>query len=164
MNTHDLTGTLPTLFGELVDGAPAAGAYVLNRGDAGLLASLDKLPARDASAAVSGGATIAAHVDHLRYGLSLLNRWSGGENPFNDADWSLSWRRTSVTDAEWAELRSGLRREAHQWLEALRRPRDVNAMELNGVVGSIVHLAYHLGAIRQIGVAARGPAEPQHAS
>jgi hypothetical protein len=34
-------------------------------------------------------------------------------------------------------------------------------MELNGVVGSIAHLAYHLGAIRQIDRAARGPADPK---
>lgn len=161
MNTRDFAGTLTTLFGELVDGAPSTGAYILNRGDAGLLASLDKLTARDASSSASGGATIAAHVDHLRYGLSLMNRWRAGENPFDDADWSASWRRTRVTDNEWAELRSSLRREAHQWLAALGAPREVNTMELNGIAGSIAHLAYHLGAIRQIGVAARGPAEPQ---
>ena len=29
--------------------------------------------------------------------------------------------------------------------------------ELNGVIGSVVHLGYHLGAIRQIHVGARGP-------
>jgi hypothetical protein len=160
MNTSHLGGTLSTLFGELVDGLPERGGYVLNRDDAGLLASLDKLSAADASRAVSGGATVAAHVDHLRYGLSLMNRWSAGDNPFKDADWSSSWRLTQVTDAEWAALRSGLRREAGSWLEALRTARDVNAVELNGIVGSIVHLAYHMGAIRQIGASARGPIEP----
>ncbi len=161
MDTRDLTATLTALFGELVDGAPPTEAYVLNRGDAGLLASLDRLTARDASNSVSGGATIAAHADHLRYGLSLMNRWSAGENPFADADWSASWRKTAVSDAEWIALRTELRREAHRWVEALRVPREVSAVELSGVVGSIVHLAYHLGAIRQISAAARGPSEPQ---
>jgi hypothetical protein len=161
MNTRDLTGTLTILFGELVDGAPAAGGYVLNRGDPGLIASLDKLTAADASRSTAGGATVAAHVDHLRYGLSLMNRWSTGENPFADADWSASWRKTTVSDAEWMELRAALGREAHHWLAALHTPRDVAVVELNGVVGSIAHLAYHLGAIRQISSAARGPVEPQ---
>jgi hypothetical protein len=161
MNTRDLTGTLTTLFGELVNGAPTTGAYMLNRGDAGLLASLDNLTAADASRALAGGATIAAHVDHLRYGLSLMNRWVAGQNPFDDADWSASWRTTTVSDAEWAELRTALRSEAHRWLETLGAPRDVNPIELNGVVGTIAHLAYHLGAIRQIGAPARGPREPQ---
>jgi hypothetical protein len=159
MNTKDLTATLTTLLGELVDGAPGPAAYVLNRGDSGLLRSLDAVTASDASTGVDGGASIAAHVDHLRYGLSLMNRWSDGENPFDSADWSASWKKTSVTDAEWQDLRRRLRNEAHRWLEALDKARDVNAVELNGIVGSIAHLAYHIGAIRQINRAARGPAE-----
>src|SRR6185295_18984683 len=135
-------------------------AYMLNRGDKGLLRSLEALSAADASAAHDGGATIAAHVDHLRYGLSLMNRWSGGENPFEDAVWSASWRRTSVTDAEWRELQAQLAAEARRWLAALRTPREVDAMAMNGIVRSIAHLAYHLGAIRQISRTARGPQDP----
>ena len=161
MNTKDLTGTLATLLAELVDGAPAKEAYILNGDDAGLLRSLDKLTAADASAAVHGGASIAAHVDHLRYGLSLMNRWSEGDNPFATADWSASWRKTAVSDGEWQQLRTELGHEAHRWLDAVRTPREVCVVELNGIVGSIAHFAYHLGAIRQINRAARGPAEPQ---
>jgi hypothetical protein len=33
-------------------------------------------------------------------------------------------------------------------------------LELNGMIGSIAHLAYHLGAIRQIDYTLRGPVEP----
>lgn len=55
MNTSELSNTLTTLFSELVDGAPQAGAYMLNRGDPGLLASLDRLRAAAASAAPPGG-------------------------------------------------------------------------------------------------------------
>jgi hypothetical protein len=40
----------------------------------------------------------------------------------------------------------------------LGTPRDVDDIELNGMVGSVAHLAYHLGAIRQIDRATRGPA------
>jgi hypothetical protein len=161
MNTREIAGTLTTLLGELVNGPEGSAAYMLNRGDVGLLGSLGKLTARDATATANGGASVAAHVDHLRYGLSLMNRWSAGENPFDDADWSASWRKTSVSEAEWDQLRNELRREADRWLAALRVPREVNAVELNGVVGSIAHLAYHLGAVRQISQLARGPAEPQ---
>lgn len=160
MNTRDLSPTLTTLFGELVDGAPLDGAYMLNRGDVGLLRSLGKLTAQEASAAARGGASIAAHVDHLRYGLSLMNRWSAGEHPFDSADWSASWRKTTVSDAQWKTLRTEIEVEARRWLDALRAPRDVSGTELAGIVGSIAHLAYHLGAIRQINPATRGPAEP----
>lgn len=158
MKTNELTDTLTTLFAELVDGAPEGGAFMLNPGDAGLLRSLDRLSAEAASQSSDGGATIAAHVEHLRYGLSLMNRWAGGENPFADADWSVAWRTTAVSDAEWAQLRAGLGDEAHRWLAALGTPREVQPVEINGVIGSIAHLAYHLGAIRQIDRAARGPA------
>ena len=157
MNTRDFGNTLPTLFAELVDGAPQSEAYMLNRGDAGLLRSLDKLSATAASAPTPHGSTIAAHVDHLRYGLSLMNRWGAGENPFDDADWSASWRRSRVSAAQWRQLRDDLASEAHRWLESLRNPREVDQSELNSVVGSVAHFAYHVGAIRQIDLSARGP-------
>ena len=35
--------------------------------------------------------------------------------------------------------------------------REVDEVELNGVVGSIAHLAYHVGAMRQMDRALRGP-------
>ena len=154
---------LSRLFSELVDGATSgAGAFVLNTGDAGLLGSLDKLSAADASRSVNDGATIAAHAQHLRYGLSLINpeRWaSEGGDPFADAKWDLAWK-TSVVDADaWQEIRNGLRDEAHRWLRALDSPRDVSDIELTGVTASVAHLAYHLGAIRQIGKQSRGPTE-----
>ena len=91
-----------------------------------------------------------------------MNRWASGEpNPFATADWTAAWRTTRVSDAEWADLRGRLRDEAHRWLAALGTAREVNDVALNGMIGSIAHLAYHLGAIRQIDQATRGPAEPQ---
>jgi hypothetical protein len=157
MNSTLLADSLATLFGELVDGPAGTTCFVLNRGDVGLLRSLDKLSAEAASESTQGGATIAAHVDHLRYGLSLMNRWSGGENPWDDADWTQSWRISKVSDAEWKTLRADLGSEIRRWLAALQRPRDMDQTEVNGVIASVVHLAYHLGAIRQIDRSARGP-------
>jgi hypothetical protein len=157
MNSTALADSLSTLFGELVDGPPGTMCFVLNRGDVGLLRSLDKLSAAAASESVHGGATIAAHVDHLRYGLSLMNQWSGGANPWDDADWTQSWRISRVSDAEWKALRADLGSEIRRWHAALQKPRDVDQTELNGLIASVVHLAYHLGAIRQIDRSARGP-------
>ena len=161
MQTRDIAPTLDTLFTELVNGAPASGAFVLNAGDEGLLRSLDKVTAAAASALTVTGSSIASHVDHVRYGLSLMNRWSAGEaNPFKDADWSASWKRTSVSDDEWRARRAALKEETERWQQALRTPREVQAIELSGMIGSIVHLAYHLGAMRQINQILRGPVEP----
>ena len=160
MQTRNLTGSLTTLFSELVDGAraPVGGNFVLNSGDAGLLASLDKLSADEASRSVHGGATIAAHAEHTRYGLSLYNRWaSQGGNPFANAKWDEAWKTSTVNDEQWAEIRAGLRDESHRWLQVLGSPRDVSTVELSGMIGEIVHVAYHLGAMRQIAASARGP-------
>src|SRR5690349_2891136 len=161
MNTTDLTTSLTTLFSELVDGANnPGGAFMLNSGDAGLLRSLDKLSAAQASDSVHGGATIAAHARHVQYGLSLMNRWAReGGNPFADARWDEAWKTSQVSDDEWRAIRDALRADSREWLGALGAPREVNPVELNGMIGSIAHLAYHLGAIRQIASTARGPKE-----
>jgi hypothetical protein len=161
MHTTETAPALARLFGELVDGTSGTkGAFVLNTGDAGLLRSLDKLAATDASRSVNGGATIAAHAQHLRYGLSLMNRWAAeGGDPFSDATWDAAWRTSVVDDAGWREIRDGLRGEAHRWVRVLHSPRTVTDLELTGMIGSIAHLAYHLGAIRQINKDSRGPRE-----
>ena len=159
MNTADVAGTLGTLLSELVDGASQQGGYILNPGDQGLLRSLDALSAAEASARTPTGSSIAAHAEHVRYGLSLMNRWSQGENPFDTADWSASWQKTVVSEPEWRRRIGDLRSEAARWICAVRQPRNVDQIELNGMIGSIAHLAYHLGAIRQINQTARGPVE-----
>ena len=160
MQASSIGESLTTLLSELVDGASPAGAYVLNPGDVGLLRSLDALSAADASHSTSGGATIAAHAEHVRYGLSLMNRWAhDGGNPFADATWDTAWRTTVVDEAGWAKIRAGLRDETTGWLRHVASPRSLTVVELNGVIGSIAHLAYHLGAVRQIAARARGPRE-----
>jgi hypothetical protein len=147
-----------TVLSELIDGPAPDAAWVLNPEDCGLIGSLDRLTAEQASAAPSsGGASIAAHVDHLRYGLALLNRSIRGEKPFVDADYAASWQRGTVSHTEWAARREALRAEAYAWREALEHSRDVTGDELTAVVASVAHLAYHLGAIRQIDRSIRGP-------
>jgi hypothetical protein len=160
MDTLQTRPSLTRLFSELVDGTRPGGAFVLNSGDAGLLRSLDTLPAAGASLAVNGGASIAAHAQHLRFGLSLMNRWAAeGGDPFTDAKWDEAWKVSAVDETSWREIRDGLRDEARRWLDALNSPREVGEAEFTGMIASIAHLAYHLGAIRQISRDARGPRE-----
>ena len=161
MRTPDSVPVLAHLFSALINGAVAdGGAFILNSGDVGLLRSLDKISPAEASRSVNDGATIAAHAQHVRYGLSLMNEWATeGGNPFANAKWDEAWKTTVVDAAEWDEIRSGLGDEAHHWLRTLKSPRDVSETELTGMAASVAHLAYHFGAIRQINKAARGPKE-----
>jgi len=154
--------SLATLFRELVSGPPESESYMLNPGDGGLLRSIDRITWE--AAAEPGpdrGAAIAAHVDHIRYGISLFNRWAGGEsNPFATADWAASWKATVASDEEWQRLREELTRELRAWtqsLEALESGGALHPVALKGVIASVAHLAYHLGAIRQIDARTRGP-------
>jgi hypothetical protein len=161
MRIADTAPVLSRLFSELIEGTSGKnGAFILNTGDVGLLRSLEKLSAPDASRSVNGGATIAAHAQHLRYGLSLMNQWaSQGGDPFANALWDEAWKLSTVDQAAWDEIRGGLADEARRWMSALSVDRTVSEVELCGMAGSIAHLAYHLGAIRQIAKETRGPKE-----
>jgi hypothetical protein len=161
MLTTDTSTALSRLFSELADGvAPPRNGYMLNTGDIGLLASLDKLSATDASRSANDGATIAAHAQHVRYGLLLMNQWAiEGGNPFANAKWDEAWKISSVSEAEWTEIRHGLREQCQRWLTVLQTPREIQRGDFQGLVSSIGHFAYHLGAIRQISKDVRGPKE-----
>ena len=103
------------LFAELVDGTTSLGGpFILNTGDDGLLRSLDNLGPDEASRSVSGGATIAAHAQHVRFGLSLMNQWAAqGDNPFADPKWDEAWTTGEVDAIRWHEIRTGLQRTWH---------------------------------------------------
>jgi hypothetical protein len=143
---------LCNLLNEIFDGPPGGEAYVLNPGDPGLLRQLDSVDATAASSRpMPGKTTIAAHVDHLHYGLTLLNRWAAGEpNPFADSDWNASWQRTTVNDQQWRTLRDQLRSEANKWRSSVAARSDWDDLTASGALSSAAHTAYHLGAIRQI--------------
>lgn len=161
MQSPDLTAlALRNILNELLDGAANDVAFVLNPGDRGLLKSLAALSAEQASKMPeAGGSSIAAHIEHLRYGLHVLNRWAGGDqNAFANANYAASWRLTHVSDSEWANRVDQLRREATFWRANVVRPRDLDEVEATGMIASVVHLAYHIGAIRQMDRVLRGPA------
>jgi hypothetical protein len=143
---------LSKLLIEIFEGPPGEEAYMLNPGDPGLMRQLESISAASASTRPAPERpTIAAHVDHVHYGLSLLNRWIGGEeNPWATADWNASWRVTALNDEQWRTLLGKLRLAVSTWLEGAARPRDWDEVTAAGAISSVAHTAYHLGAIRQI--------------
>ena len=124
----------------------------MNPGDPGLLRQLDTI---DASAASSrpmpGKSTIAAHIDHVHYGLAMLNRWAAGDaNPWAGSDPNASWQRTTVTEDQWRTLRNALRQEVDQWRKVVATRTSWDNMAATVAISTAAHTAYHLGAIRQI--------------
>jgi hypothetical protein len=155
---------LSSMLTEIFEGPPGSEAYLLNPGDPGLLRQLDTIDASTASKPpIPARPSIAAHVDHLRFGLSILNHWAAGEaNPWAGADWNASWRRTSVTGDEWRVLRDGLRHEADTWRKVVATRPSWDAMGAAAALSTAAHTAYHFGAIRQLLAALTpGPQEPR---
>jgi hypothetical protein len=154
MNALDATfqRALSKQLTEIFEGPPGQEAYLLNPGDPGLLRQLDSISAAQASSRpFAGKTTIASHVDHVHYGLSLLNRWAGGEaNPWANADWDASWKRIVVTEDQWQTLRGALRREFEKWRKVVATRADWDDVSASGALASASHTAYHLGAVRQI--------------
>ncbi|MCI0640286.1 MAG: DinB family protein [Gemmataceae bacterium] len=154
MNANDsiFQRALSKLLIEIFDGPPGREAFLLNPGDPGLLRQLDSVSAEAASTRpMPGKTTIAAHVDHVHYGLTLMNRWAAGEaNPFAGADWNASWQRGTVNAQQWQKLRDNLRREVDSWRKHVAARTEWDDLTAAGALSSAAHTAYHLGAIRQI--------------
>lgn len=154
MNATDSTfqRALSNMLTELFDGPPGNEAYVLNPGDPGLLRQLDALDAAMASKRpMPGKTTIAAHADHLHFGLAILNRWAAGEaNPWAGADWNGSWQRASVSDDQWRHLRAELRQQADRWRKTVVARTSWDDLGAAAALSTAAHTAYHLGAMRQI--------------
>jgi hypothetical protein len=123
-----------------------------------MLRSLAQLSAADASVRRNGRSSVAAHVQHVAYGFELLNRWAAGdENAFAEATYARSWERQQVTDDEWRDLLHRFEPQARAWMSAVERRDAWDFVSLSAAISSVAHLAYHLGAIRQLVATASGP-------
>lgn len=143
---------LSNMLTEIFNGPPGQEAYVLNTGDVGLLRQLDTVDAAAASKRpMPGKTTIASHVHHLHFGLSILNRWAAGEeNPWAGVDWNASWQRPTVNEEQWRTLRDNLRQESEKWKKVVTDRTSWDDLAVNAALSTAAHTAYHMGAIRQI--------------
>ena len=78
-------------------------------------------------------------------------RWErdGDRGPF---DWKGSFQPAQVGEEEWEELQSRVRR-ADDGLVAFARTQagqEADGDATGGLAGAVAHVAYHLGAIRQL--------------
>jgi hypothetical protein len=115
----------------------------------GVLTALEGVSATRASRSPGPGrTTVAAHAEHVRFTLRVVNAWVRGQQP--EIDWADSWTVSSVTDAEWDALRADIRREFELMLEGVQGRAAWRARGLEMLINNIAHTAYHAGAIRQI--------------
>lgn len=123
------------------------GAY-LDRGTS-LFETLDTISADEASRKIGPSCScIAAHVNHVIFYFDVVFQYMAGENP-GPQDWDVSWRLTSVTDAEWDELKTQLRSRQQQLVQLINSREDFDEDAIGGAFAVVAHTAYHLGEIRQ---------------
>jgi hypothetical protein len=128
-------------------GLPGQGTQYLDH-SSGIRATLDAVTAEQASRRPDGHPSVAAHARHMGFHLRVTGEWIEGDH--SKRDWIQSFEPQTVNDAEWARVKEELeasRRELVRVLESLPPER---LAEEGAAMGAIAHLAYHLGAIRQL--------------
>lgn len=157
MSAQAVADALRTVLDEILEGPrdPRETWVVSNKADSGVVGTLRTLTAEAAQRPGSGSTTVAAHAAHLEFSLALANRALRGEDPYAGADWVGSWRLDVVDEAGWQALVDGLALEAGRLQEALSGGVDADdPPALMGAIALVAHSAYHLGAIRQLAMAA----------
>lgn len=143
-----LAKQLKTLLREGIQGPQKDWSYFTDPNSKGVLGTIEKLSSTSASK-ISGpnDNTIAAHVWHLIFALRATSDWIQGDH--SPKDWDESWRIQKVNDSEWAKIQSKLRQHYENFIRVIETVDLSKEEVLSGVIGTIAHVAYHLGAIRQ---------------
>lgn len=116
-----------------------------------LFETLESVSAEDASRSIAeGGAPIAAHVEHVRFYMDVLNNMMQKEEVAK-VDWGEIWQNVrAVTPEEWEEKKRSLRESYQRVLATMKNYERWNSeYGISGSLAVLVHTAYHLGAIRQ---------------
>ncbi len=147
----DLVPVILHLFRECFEGRPEGQEYTwFVEGREGIFDTLESTGAETASIKPSPEcASIAAHTFHIRYALRGANAYLGG--PPQEGDWESSWARQEVNEEEWEELKKDVRYQYEFFLNYFQQPPDFPSQDhALGFTAQLPHMAYHLGAIRQI--------------
>ena len=142
----DFLKPLMFLLHETFEGSPATGSAYLDR-SVGVFSTLEKLSAEQVSRE-TGGITIAAHTEHLKFYLDRLCEFIGGRT--EKVDWEQSWLIDDVNEIEWDALRGGVKKSYENLLRCLAEVADWKEDKTALAMGILAHTAYHLGAVRQM--------------
>ena len=105
INQDDFTDALLVLFKESFEGLTAREGNVFLDGSVGFFTTLGKIDARQASKEINNN-TVAAHSEHARFYLELLNNYLNKD--YRVVDFKQSWNIKTVSEDEWESLRENL--------------------------------------------------------
>jgi hypothetical protein len=128
-------------------GLPGQGTQYLDHGS-GIAKTFSQLTAEQASRRLDGRPSIAAHARHMNFHLRATTEWIQGDR--RQRDWSGSFEPQTVTAEEWPKLLANLEASRAELLRVLGALPPERFAEEGAGIGVLAHLAYHLGAIRQV--------------
>ncbi len=147
INQTDFKQALSILFRETFEGMPTPEEQVFLDHDAGIFTTLGVINAERASTEINSN-TIAAHCEHARFYLELLDNYLNKD--FRILDFKLSWRVKTVGEDEWDALRENMSKVYRKVSETFGKNDEWALDSITVAMGIIAHTAYHLGAIRQL--------------
>lgn len=147
INRDDFTQALSILFRETFEGMPTPEEQIYLDPDGGIFATLGAIDARGASAEINSN-TIAAHAEHARFYLELLDNYLNKN--YRVLDFKRSWRTKIVGEDEWDTLRENVSAVYRKVGETLEKNEEWQLDTITVAMGIVAHTAYHLGAIRQM--------------
>jgi hypothetical protein len=155
VNMNTFVDAISKLLAEAYEGTTGQSWFSDHGPESGLFASLERISAENASKTPSsGGSSVAAHVNHLRWSLAMSNALMRGQK--TSSNWAESWQVQTVNAATWTELKTNLRLEYKTLRDQLPNGFDPNnPMMVTAGVSLVAHAAYHLSAIRQLALVVR---------
>jgi DinB family protein len=128
-------------------GLPGQGTQYLDH-SSGIRSTLNALTAEQASRRFDGHPSIAAHARHMNFHLRVTSEWILGDH--SKRDWSASFEPQVVSEEQWTRLKQDLEASRQELVRVLESLTPERFAEEGAALGAITHLAYHLGAIRQL--------------
>ena len=128
-------------------GLPGQGTQYLDH-SSGIRSTLSSLTAEQASKRPDGHPSIAAHARHMSFHLRVTSEWILGDH--SKRDWVASFEPQTVNEEEWARIKKELESSRGELIRVIESLPPERFAEEGAAVGAITHLAYHLGAIRQV--------------
>ena len=128
-------------------GLPGQGTQYLDHGS-GIRATVAGITSEQASRRLDGHPSIAAHARHMNFHLRVTSEWMMGDH--RKRDWLASFEPQTVTAEEWAQVQRDLEASRAELIRVLEVLPPERFLEEGAGIGPIAHLAYHLGAIRQL--------------
>ncbi|MFC5601036.1 hypothetical protein [Deinococcus cellulosilyticus] len=127
-------------------GLPGQGTQYLDH-NSGIYPTMDSLTAQQASYSWNGIPSIASHIRHMKFHLNVVVEWMQGQQ--HKRDWLASFKPYEVTEEEWQQLKTDFEETRRAFFEQVSKLSEEEVLEDMGH-GTVAHLAYHLGAIRQL--------------